>query len=422
MNDFQKIVFDNIQRIQFEKFEKDFLFIVNGEFYETNSFIANFLSPNISRKYEENMKLSYYEINTDYEGDFNKIIEYGEMKKNNINEEEKPYFINVMKLLGNNYEFQQFYNELKEVISYENVIQRIQIKTALEINLDEEISFIATNFHDFHTKYPKAIYTLDVNIIEEILTNDKLKLYDEKELFDIVLKLYIKSKEYSTLFSYVIFMNLPTKSIREFNQNFDINDINNSIWEKVRCRLEQDISTEYKLTYKNVNQEFLNNRYIVKRYDNIIKHLSEQCQGNIYTKNIVNITSSSNNENYSIENIVEQNDNLFATENESNSWIQFDFKGTKVLLDRYNLKTFYGITNSGHMKSWVLQVSNDGENYKEIDRHENCELLNGPLKAATFQVSYSTPQRFIRLKQIGPNWNGNNQLIMNQIEFSGILY
>ena len=33
----------NIERIDFDEFEKDFLFIVNGKVYQTNSFVANIL-------------------------------------------------------------------------------------------------------------------------------------------------------------------------------------------------------------------------------------------------------------------------------------------------------------------------------------------------------------------------------------------
>ena len=57
-------IFNDIERIDFHEFEKDFLFIVNGEIYQTNSFVANILSQNISKNYKEKVKTSYYEINT----------------------------------------------------------------------------------------------------------------------------------------------------------------------------------------------------------------------------------------------------------------------------------------------------------------------------------------------------------------------
>ena len=235
-------LFNNIERINFHEFEKDFLFIVNGKIYQTNSFVANILSPSISKNYKEKVKTSYYEINTKHQGDFNKIIEYGEMKSINISKEERKYFIDILKQLGNRQECAQFYEELEEDISYENVINRILIKQELDIQFEEEISFISNNFHSFYTKYPESISTLDVNIIERIISNDEMKLNNEEELFDLILELYDKSKEYSILFSYVNFNNLSIESIKKFTHNFDINDINSHIWKNIRQRLEQDIS------------------------------------------------------------------------------------------------------------------------------------------------------------------------------------
>ena len=41
-------IFNDIGRIYFHEFEKDFLFIVNGKIYRTNLIVENILSPNIS--------------------------------------------------------------------------------------------------------------------------------------------------------------------------------------------------------------------------------------------------------------------------------------------------------------------------------------------------------------------------------------
>ena len=414
MDDFRKIQIDNIQKIQFDKFEKDFSFIVNNKIYQTNSFVANILSPHISNR-------SYYQIQTHLNGDFNKILEYGEMKTISIKEEEIRYFREIFMKLGNYDEVLQFYKELQEEISCENVIQRIQIKQELNDNFEDEIEFISSNFHHLYTQYPNEISSFDIDIIERIISNDKLLLQDEEELFDIILNLYNESKEYSTLFSKVIFMNLSSKSIRKFNDSFDINDINESIWKTICKRLEQDISKESIETYQNSHQEFLKNRYIHKKYEHIIQSLSEQYHGNIHTQNIISITSSSTGYGNIFDIVDQSTNNYFGTANKENSWIQLDFKERKVLLQSYTLKTPSGGKNAAHIKSWILEVSNDNNNYTEVDKHENCDLFNDSLKTETFQVSCSTPQRFIRLRQIGPNWRGDNYLYINQIELSGFL-
>ena len=69
------------------------------------------------------------------EGDFNRIIKYGEMKEIKIKQEE-----NAMKQLGNNLEFSKFSKEFQGNISFDNVIQRIKTKNELNIKFDVEIS------------------------------------------------------------------------------------------------------------------------------------------------------------------------------------------------------------------------------------------------------------------------------------------
>ena len=71
------------------------------------------------------MNVSYYEVNTKHNGDFNRIIEYGDMKLINISEEKIIFFRDVMKQLGNNYEFLRFSKDFQEDVSFENVTQRI---------------------------------------------------------------------------------------------------------------------------------------------------------------------------------------------------------------------------------------------------------------------------------------------------------
>ena len=426
MNPFAKIGIDNIQRIQFDKFEKDFSFIVNGQVYKTNKFVANILSPHISNLFEGNMNLSYYKINTEDEGDFNRIIKYGEMKEINIKKkEEKQYFRSILKQLGNGDEVLRFSKKFQENISIENAIQRLQSKKKLKINFDEEISFISSNFHDFYTLYPEVMSKLDVDSIEQILTNDKLKLYNEEEVFDLILKLYLRSNDYSQLFSYVIFMNLSKEYIQEFTENFDINDMNKAIWKTICCRLEQDICKESVSAYQASHHDFLKKRYLRSKYQhNIIQYLSKQCHGNVQAQNIIRITSSSTySDDYKVENVLEKNDNkIFGSKDIEDSWIQFDFKERKVLLDSYTLKTINNFETACHLKSWVLEVSDDGQNYTEIDRQFYCDLICGPLKTETFPVCCSCPHRFVRLMQTEENWGGSNSLWINQIEFSGFIY
>ena len=106
----------------FDRFEKEFSFIMNGKIYKTNSFVPNILTPYVSDVLEENMNIPFYQINTKYNGDFNEVIKYGEMEPIIINQNERHFFVNVIKQLGNNNEIFQYCQELEGNISYENII------------------------------------------------------------------------------------------------------------------------------------------------------------------------------------------------------------------------------------------------------------------------------------------------------------
>jgi hypothetical protein len=64
----------------------------------------------------------------------------------------------------------------------------------------------------------------------------------------------------------------------------------------------------------------------------------------------------------------------------------------------------------GHLKSWLVETSADGENCREVAREEDNEQLNDPNFTGTFAVAGGGECRFIRLVNIGRNHLGNDFL------------
>ena len=58
MNDRKQIGISNIHRISFDKFEKHFSFIVNEKIYKINAFVANIISPNVLKMFEDIVNFS----------------------------------------------------------------------------------------------------------------------------------------------------------------------------------------------------------------------------------------------------------------------------------------------------------------------------------------------------------------------------
>lgn len=109
----------------------------------------------------------------------------------------------------------------------------------------------------------------------------------------------------------------------------------------------------------------------------------------------------------------------WTSENMPNSFIQFDFAPQQVSLTHYSIKTYQCGKGYSHLKSWVLEGTNPGASWSELDRREDNQDLNGKSKVATFSISNNGVFQVVRLRQIGPNHYGDNYLIVTNIEFFG---
>lgn len=128
-------------------------------------------------------------------------------------------------------------------------------------------------------------------------------MIDEDQLLEFANEIYEEKNSNTDIFENVEFENVSCKTITEFINIFDINDITNKTWQKICKRLKCEITNNN----KNKNNSRYNNKKIeVKQYlktkvkiefdksntmNGIIKYLSNKSKGNI--DNEINITSSS---------------------------------------------------------------------------------------------------------------------------------
>ena len=54
--------------------------MIHSEIYHTNLFFANMIRWKYNEYFNDNITVSYYQVNTEYNGDFNQNIEYGNWK------------------------------------------------------------------------------------------------------------------------------------------------------------------------------------------------------------------------------------------------------------------------------------------------------------------------------------------------------
>lgn len=106
-------------------------------------------------------------------------------------------------------------------------IDMIDIKNVFIV---EMIDFCSSHFEEIDKEKLKG---LQIDIIEEIIKNDKLRLSDEDSLLNFILSINEDVQTKSNLFEYVLIKNLSEEGLRKFVDHFDIEFFNGSIWHNI---------------------------------------------------------------------------------------------------------------------------------------------------------------------------------------------
>ena len=228
--------------------------------------------------------------------------------------------------------------------------------------------------------------------------------------------------------------------INQFISVFNINDLDNETWKSICVRLSKT-SEEDKNHSENRYKESKNskNNKVDKsdesksiqfeldsnnKFNGILKYLSDKTGGNIVDNGTISLTADS--EDCPVKNMIRFNSTeYYRHHNQSMAKILFDFKNRSVKINKYSIHTGTYNTNYGHLKSWVLEGSNDNEHWEEIDKRSNDSSLNGLRYSSSFEAQQKRNEfyRFIRLRQTGIAWcpQSSNQFEIMYIEFFGFL-
>jgi hypothetical protein len=107
-----------------------------------------------------------------------------------------------------------------------------------------------------------------------------------------------------------------------------------------------------------------------------------------------------------------------------NHWVCYDFKARRIVPTHYSIRSPERPNGPGYgndPKSWLVEISTDGESWVEIDRRENNSELAAEGVTRTFEVSRNQRCRHIRLVNIGRNHQGYDCLCILALEIFGSL-
>jgi hypothetical protein len=154
------------------------------------------------------------------------------------------------------------------------------------------------------------------------------------------------------------------------------------------------------------------------KLEGIISYLTKKHGGNVREKGIVTITSNAvaRNADCGPKNVGDLTSNSpFCSRGEPGEWVCWDFRKMRVRPTHYTLRT-------PELRSWVVEGSQDGESWTELDRQRNNQdFKTGAKQTSSFAVSNSPECRFIRLTQTARNHLNSDHLFFCAVEFFGTL-
>ena len=149
----------------------------------------------------------------------------------------------------------------------------------------------------------------------------------------------------------------------------------------------------------------------------IIARLTSQCNENVHLGRVVDVTSSGCcRDGHPMFATMQDHNKYFISHDKENSWICYDFKGRRVTPTSYSISCA-----KLHLRSWVFEVSSDGQAWDVVDQRENFDWSSFTIQNFPINPEPSQSFRFVRLRQTGQNDEGNNRLYIRCLEVFGIL-
>lgn len=402
----------------------DFTFIVNGEEYKTSRIISDLLSPKICQIHSIDPTFNQIFINTEKKGDFSLILKLINFKDISIPNNQIDFFYEIIEWLGNEfYDFKTPDESAK--ITDDNIFSLIKkhgkFSKFFSKNLSAEIEYIASHFFEICINHKEDLASLDEQILSKIFCHSNLKLKDEDQFLTFVNDLYRTNTKFCFLYKFVIFSNVSSESITEFINIFDYNDIDSNIWHSISSRLIEKVQIQEEESTRYIEQSKQNifEYKEGKEFNGIIRFLTNKFGKNISDCDVVKVTSNYPSKSSPPKNLLDfDQDNLFLSDTGKKpyTWICYDFKNYEIQISSYSIKSGPA---GGYVRSWVIEISNDGENWFKIDEQSNYSGLNEPNSIKTFDVHSSSFARFCRFRHTGEYYVIGNCIRIHSIEFYG---
>jgi hypothetical protein len=399
----------------------DFEFIVGDAHYDCPWFVAAFLSHRIANLRSVDNTVCEIQIKTkDPKREFQRFLSLGRGESIKISRDTLEFYESLSEELENEELAFVACGGLEE-ITIKNVVGRLRHQRRLHFETWKEVEFITSNFTEIHKSELKG---LDESIFGLVLSSDKLKIKSEDWLYEMVWSLVEGDRSYFSLLQFVRFefvLRAIAERFIESAKDF-IKVVNLSIWSSLDRRFVQEVRPST-ANYR------MGGRLIAPRgnsLNGVISYLTTKYGRNVHDKGVITVTASGVCSGYDRRNVVDlQNtSSVFCSDGGSIAWICCELKKEIALwLTHYSiLSSRAGPNQTHHPKSWYLEVSQNGQDWREVQRCGENSDLNGPNQIGTYEVKEVRRCRFVRLQRAGLTHTNDNYFYFCGFEIFGILH
>lgn len=403
-----------------------------------NTIFAEFLSPVVAHLHNSDPTINSISFKNPNYMKFDDLIEDDIIQKFHeiccgssitINAEQSNKIRIISILIGNNelyHKIEELFPKKKNLTFIDKYLQEVEtFESANYIDFDFDFAsifdFIAKNFCSIDKK--KLMKTSKSNLFK-IINNKNLKLKSEDSLFDFITEIFQNEdndNDNNLIYFYekIDLRNLSDAKFIEFLKAINPNEITTNLWENICNRFNKSLQNNE--SEQIIKYEYDGNEQ--NAFKGIIYNFSKECNGNVNDKGIVSVTASS--EDRKAKHSVDLNDinTYFRSKCDINSWLMFDFKQKKIRPTHYSIRTKPSNRGAEHLKEWVIEGSNDKDNWKPLDSRKDIKILNGKSAFHTFKIQENLEQnefyQYIRIRQTGQNWCLDNYLNISGLEYFG---
>lgn len=282
---------------------------------------------------------------------------------------------------------------------------------------------VAMNFHRYTHE---QLQSVDSKTMERILSHPRLTVLDEDWLCNLIIRRAKHDLSFAPLLGLVYMEYLTSPSILRliaFVDHYLMGHVAGALW----SRLSHLIATA------PLNRVPSRRSAAVREFplaedeplNGIIRFLTHDENGNAVETEEVRVTSNSvfhNDPTRQATNLLDlESQSIYNSDDHENVSICYDFQGYAVELEAYTLKSTGGGSRSSHLISWVIEGSNDLQDWMVLDERNDCrDLVAKPVSVFTVRQKGSR-FRYIRLRQTGKNSRDRYYLSLTALEMFGKL-